>query len=383
MPTYVLLTGAKANGGDHLIVKRAKQLLKKHVPNIQFIELHRWEPLDQHLDEVNASQGIILCGGPAYQPQFYPGIYPLVSDLRKIKVPIIPFRLGWKGIPGDEQTVREYRFTASSIKLLERVHRDCQFTSCRDYLTKRVLERHGFTNVIMTGDPAWYDLQYLEDAFIPPQEIRAIALSVPARAIYQDQCVRLAGCLKKAFPKARILGTFHHGWNESEYVPAGFARELASLKKKLLAEGLKVVDLAGDLRRMEELYDATDIHVGYRLHAHLYLLSHRKPSFLMEEDGRGRGASEALGLRGIPAYSRAICDPLVMKLPIGRRGRSFARRTLGAGLKPRGDAVEEIMAMVNEEEANGFSRFRGLHETMTQYYHRAMVPFLNSIPGRK
>jgi len=177
VPTYVLLTGAKANVGDHLIVNRAKALLEKHIPDIRFIELHRWEPLDQHLSEVNASRGIILCEGPAYQPHLYPGIYPLVDDLEKIKVPIIPFGLGWKGVPGDKQTVREYRFSESSLKLLERAHRDCRSTSCRDYLTKRVLECYGFTNVIMTGDPAWYDLQYIEDPFVPPREIRTIALS--------------------------------------------------------------------------------------------------------------------------------------------------------------------------------------------------------------
>ena len=133
---------------------------------------------------------------------------------------------------------------------------------------------------------------------------------------------------------------------------------------------------------MERVYDEAEIHVGYRLHAHLYFLSHRKPSFLLEEDGRGRGASEALGLRGVPAWSRAACDSLLAELPIGTRIRSIARKALKAGLKPRGDAVEEIMAMVKEEVANGFARFQGLHQAIAQYYREAMVPFLNTLPKK-
>ena len=383
MPTYILLTGAKANVGDHLIVSRAKQLLKEHIPNIQFTELPRWESLDQHLSEVNASQGIILCGGPAYQPHLYPGIYPLVGDLEKIKVPIIPFGLGWKGSPGDERTVREYRFTASSLKLLKRVHEDCKFTSCRDYLTKRVLQRHGFSNVIMTGDPAWYDLNYLEDEIVPPCEIRTIALSVSAGTIYQDQCVDLANHCKKMFPEAKIVCTFHHGWTKTEHVPAGFAQELRSLRKKLLAESFEIVSLASDLQRMERVYDEAEIHIGYRLHAHLYFLSHQKPSFLLEEDGRGRGASEALELRGVPAWSRAACDSLLAKLPIGKRMRFVARRVLNTGLKPSGDAIEEIMAMVQEEVSNEFSRFQHLPQTIARYYHETLVPFLNTLPEKQ
>lgn len=380
MSTYVLLTGAKANVGDHLIVERAKQLLKKHISNIRLIELHRWEPLDQHLNEVNDSQGLILCGGPAYQQSFYPDIYPLVSDLEKIKVPIIPFGLGWKGIPGDGQTIREYKFTASSIQLLKRVHRDCQFTSCRDHLTKRVLERYGFTNVIMTGDPAWYDLSYLENAFISPSEINTIALSAPAGTIFYNQYLDLAEQLRNKFPKARIICTFHHGWEASEYVSTHFAQNANSLKENCLHNGFEVISLAKDIQLMKRIYDGADIHVGYRLHAHLYSLSHRKPSFLMEEDGRGHGASESLGLLGVIAWSRTNGDMLLTHLPI--YANSLGRKIVKRSMKARNGAVEELMTFIQAELNSGFARFRGLHKTMEQYYYSAMTPFLDTMPGR-
>lgn len=382
MPTYVLLTGAKENVGDHLIVKRAKQLLKKHVPNIQFIELHRWEPLDQHLSEVNVSQGIILCRGPAYQPHFYPGIYPLVGELGKVKVPIIPFGLGWKGFPGDERTVREYRFTESSIKLLERVHRDCQFTSCRDYLTKWVLERHGFSNVIMTGDPAWYDPLHLESPFVFPSEIRNIVISMPANRIYYKQSLSLVTRIKDIFPQARILCTFHHGWVPTEYdASSAFAHEQASLKEELIKSGFEAVSLASNLKLMEDEYSKADLHVGYRLHAHLYFLSQRKPSFLLEEDGRGRGASEALGWRGIQAWSRSALDDRLGKLST-RPVRSVARRVFNIKVRARQEAVDEVLALIRDEVNDGFPHLQGLHQVFEHYYHKALVPFLQAIPKR-
>jgi len=185
------------------------------------------------------------------------------------------------------------------------------------------------------------------------------------------------------FPDAKIICTFHHGWIAGEYVSFEFAQRMNKLRQKLLAAGFEVVSLAGNLQRMEQVYSEAEIHVGYRLHAHLYFLSHRKPSFLLEEDGRSRGASEALGLRGVPAWSRAACDSLLAQLPIGTRIRSVARRALKLGLKPRGDAVEEITAMVKEEMGNNFTRFQGLHLVIAQYYHKALVPFLNTLPEKR
>ncbi len=67
----------------------------------------------------------------------------------------------------------------------------------------------------------------------------------------------------------------------------------------------------------------------------------------------------------------------------GAYGNYFARlypMVLETGLKPRRDAVDEIMSMVREETVNGFARFQGLHEVIGQYYREAMVPFLNAIP---
>jgi hypothetical protein len=376
---YTLLVGAKENAGDFLIVDRAKKLLKEHRPEHEFLELRRWESLDPYLDDVNRTSAIILCGGPAYQKTFYPGIYPLVENLNRIKVPLIPLGLGWKGFPGDETNLENYSFTDSSIALLRKIHAEARITSCRDYLTKRVLARHGFNNVMMTGDPAWYDLTHIGKSFVPPSNLNSIILSTPAYNIFYPQSIEVAKALKTLFPEAKVLCTFHHGWNESTYLSREKAISFQHLKEAFERNGFETITLAADLQGMEDLYRNADLHVGYRLHAHLYFLSHRKPSFLLEEDGRARGASETLGLRGIPAWSRSGDPMQYTKIPNIRYVRGLVRRILKSEVVARPYAINEIISYIKEEFEDGFIRFRETQSVIDNYYE-VMVNFLRSLP---
>ena len=64
----------------------------------------------------------------------------------------------------------------------------------------------------------------------------------------------------------------------------------AALAKTL---GFRVLEASGDLSAIDFYRDA-DLHVGYRVHAHLMFLSHRRPSILINQDGRGVGQSVSL-----------------------------------------------------------------------------------------
>ena len=65
--------------------------------------------------------------------------------------------------------------------------------------------------------------------------------------------------------------------------------------------GVKTVDISGSAKAFS-VYDDCDLHIGYRVHAHIYNLSQRNISLLIEEDGRGAGVNQALGLNSIKAY---------------------------------------------------------------------------------
>ena len=378
MNKYVLLVGAMKNFGDFLIVDRAKKLLRAHKPGVEFLELPRWEPINSHLEEVNTAKAIILCGGPAYQPKLYPKIYPLVEDLDSLNVPIIPFGLGWYEFPGDDISWKNFLFTDSSLKLLRKIHSNCAFSSCRDYLTKELLVRNGFKNVLMTGDPAWYDLEFMGKEFVPLQEIKRIGFSLPQRYLYHNQSVMAAEILKKLFPRAKLVCSFHRGISADQYTTIKEARRLQRLKETLESICDEVVDLSYDLARGGNVYRKCDLHVGYRLHAHILFLSQRKPSFLLEEDGRGRGFSEAIGLRGIPAYVRRPLSNFLDKRQFPRKMRGAFRR-LNWIAAPRRTAAEELQNFIKEELDSDFIRFRGLSQIFDGYY-QIMKQFLQSLP---
>ena len=56
------------------------------------------------------------------------------------------------------------------------------------------------------------------------------------------------------------------------------------------------------------------MHVGYRVHAHIYNLSRRGTSILIEEDARGAGVNDALNLRHICAFKKKVMIPVKNKI---------------------------------------------------------------------
>jgi hypothetical protein len=358
---YVLLVGAKRNVGDHLIVDRAMKLLRALRPERELVTLPRWEPLDAHLDIVNAAAAVILCGGPALQKHLYPGVYPLVEDLSRIRPPLVAFGLGWKWIPGDERDLARFEFDRRADPLLSRLSED-QRVSVRDYLADRVLRRRGVGGVRMTGDPAWYDLDHIGGELVPPTVMSRIVVSVPADPVHHPAVETLARRLTERFREARVVAAFHHGWTAGPHVAERSAQAYIRLKERLEAAGYEAADLASDLASMETLYGGAALHVGWRLHAHLFCLSRRQASFLLEEDCRGRGASEALGVRGV----RSWC----MRTRFGRRRR----------LRHRSEAVPEILAFIEAELGSEFVRVQHAPRVIDQTFRAEMKPFIERMP---
>ena len=133
---YILLSGAKKNAGDFLIYNRARALLEEHVKG-EFTTFFRWESLEEKLDIVNKSKGVIICGGPGYNRLFYPGIYKLTDPLDKLEVPVIPMGLGYSGIPTN---IEEFQFTEESLEAIKYIHSKIDRSAVRDVLTQQVLK---------------------------------------------------------------------------------------------------------------------------------------------------------------------------------------------------------------------------------------------------
>lgn len=288
----VILTGAKKNVGDFLIGSRAKKLLREYVDD-DIVELDRFERLDAKLDVINSSKALILCGGPAYAENIYPGIYPLVDDLSKITAPIIPFGLGWSGSPANKPD--RFSFTHQSRKLLQDIHANIKYSSCRDKITEEILHQSGFKNVLMTGCPVWYDLQSIGKPFACSGEFARIVFTTPASPALLKQTYELMNILRQTFPDSEISCSFHRGILPDKHTSIRYSLAyltMSALAKKL---GYKVVDTSFALEKID-FYKQADLHVGYRVHAHLDFLSRRMPSILINEDGRGLGMVQSMML---------------------------------------------------------------------------------------
>ncbi|MBN2723914.1 MAG: polysaccharide pyruvyl transferase family protein [Deltaproteobacteria bacterium] len=374
---YIVLSGAKKNIGDFLITDRARKLLSHFRPEHEHVQLPSWENLEPHLEIINRSSAVIILGGPGFQPHFYPGVYKFVPDTSKIRVPIIPMGLGWKGEPGDFATIRNYNFTSDSMTLLKRISRESEFVSCRDYHTLEILKRNGIENALMTGCPVWYHLPSINRKFYPPEKIRKLVYTPAQKHLFRDQSIDMAAMLRKKFPESELFCCFHRGLNaDDEFTPRSNEKNDNYIRNKVEKMGFTIVDGAWDLKNID-FYNTCDLHVGYRVHAHLHFISRRVPSLLIHEDGRGRGVSESLNLMGIDGFQRRFFSSLIEKVPVHEISRAL--RGVRDIIKADTLSVGRTSMFLDNELENGFKRYTGFPVIIDEHFN-IMKKFINSLP---
>ena len=301
-----LLSGAVKNAGDYLITRRTKDLLKTVIPDSEIKVMVRNMPFHgSRLEKLNEAELALIGGGPVYRWNLYPDRMPLAGDaLSMVKPRLAILGGGWYGSNCDIEEVWKYKFSETTKKLLQRAVRDTGKLGCRDYYAMRVLISNDINDAVMTGCPAWYDIDKIGKRLDKMPEIRKIAVSDPADVKhYGEQSIRVCEYLKKRYPGAELLYIFHRGTKVDAYTDQETVNVIDGMKPRLLAMGYTIHDIASGYQGFHH-YDDCDLHVGHRVHAHIYNLSERHASILIEEDARGAGVNEPLGLWGIRAYSR-------------------------------------------------------------------------------
>lgn len=357
---YILLHGAIRNAGDFLIKDRAIALLRRFRPEQELVELPRWKPVDDHLDIVNSSDALILCGGPAFQPNLYPGIYPLTKNLDDIRPPIIPMGLGWKHPRGEWSDTWNYRFTPSSTALLKRIADSGFVGSCRDYHTLNALAHQGVTNLFMTGCPAWYNLDTLNQSAkksFAGEPVNKVAFSLGVRmyrnASFRKNTLLLLERLRERFGK-RLECVFHHPIN---------THDNAWIVDFLVARKIPHVDISGGVEKMVAHYRRIDLHIGFRVHAHILMMSQNGRSVLIAEDGRGVALKTAMG--GAVVNPFTSCESW---LRIRRRPHMVD------------ESILDIIRLLEHEERAGYPLSQAAHMGVRAHFS-AMKNFLNGLPS--
>jgi hypothetical protein len=291
---YTLFHGAKKNVGDYLIRNRAKNLLFEYTDveegDILEFEMVRKSISEQELSSVRETDAVIIAGGPAYGSGNFASIYPSLSDVLDAGVPVFPLGPGWKGTDEDE-----FQFTDESLALIERIHERIEFSGVRDLPTKRVLQKHGISNVELVGCPAWYDFEALGQSFEKPSTVESLAIStvVPRSRYYRKQFGYLLRRVSGEFPNADLYCSFHRGLSHDDHTPFIRSLHLKRFKRVANKNGYTILNPAYEPEKLEQ-YREIDLHIGYRVHGHIYFLAMRHPSYLFQVDGRGAGVSESL-----------------------------------------------------------------------------------------
>src|SRR5690606_22838374 len=158
--TYSLLTTCPPYGsqnvGDKPIEQRTKELIQKEKGDVNILTIFREENLEPFLDQINSSRALLLPAFPIRDTPMYPGVYRLIDNLSKIKVPMIPIGANWNTYPGDEESRNTLLYSKETIDFLTYINNQVEVISCREYYTIDILRKHNFNNTIMTGDPAWF-----------------------------------------------------------------------------------------------------------------------------------------------------------------------------------------------------------------------------------
>ena len=377
---YVILTGSKNNAGDYLIKFRAKQLFAELRPDRKIIDINGWETLSpSNLAIINESKALILMGGPALVEDMVPRVYGLADAIDKIKVPVVMMGTGWKSQKGNWQDTYSYKLNPKTTELVKKVNDSGYLSSVRDYHTLNALRFNDCENVLMTGCPAYYDQKHINTEFIP-KSVNKVAFSlgvsfIESPSMYKLMKENILAC-HNMFSDKEFEVVFHHSLNREKFSSA-YKSASNHVKKHnefadwLESENIKYKDISGSAENLMNYYTNVDLHIGYRVHAHIFMNSIAQKSILISEDGRAKGVKGAIGgvvLDGYFDFKTGFVSKVLNRLL-----SSYDRFTSNPYLS------KELLEEIKYEERIGFSRFKNSRQRIDSNY-KIMSQFLKQLP---
>ena len=269
------------NVGDMLITASAIDLIRHRCPDYDPVIVYREKPLEKVRKR---NFRTILAPGFSVNDRTYPDLFKLYQDKERLKGIFFPVGCSFQCPSPTREAYKRQVYSESTADFLAAISSD-QPIPCRDYLISEMLKERGYP-AFYCGDLALYEHEYIGSKFVAPRKIRKLAFTVHHNPKFNEQSFELLRLVKATYPDTALYVVHHSRINEHARAVADYAKSL----------GFEERDLSGDVQNLS-FYDDIDLHVGYRLHGHLYFLRKRKPSFLMIEDSRAFGISESGALK--------------------------------------------------------------------------------------
>ncbi len=292
------------NLGDGFILRAIERRVGRFLPECTVSPRVKLSTAEQAA--LARGKGVILAGANQLNDHYsiWPGLK--AADVWASGMRFIPFGIGLHGEGG--YTVG---LTADTLEILRAIHERIEYSSWRCPSTVRFLEAQlpelkG--RMLMTGCPVTYDDPLLNGTRFLAAENR-VAVTVTERNDFWERETRTIDFVAQRFRRADRFLVLHQN-----YSPAG---RFEPLKHRLLP----YTEVANPYERLRwyavkrgfhiispptadaclAFYQAIDLHIGSRLHAHLHFMSQNKRTFLVPVDGRAAGMAEYLGF--------PLCDP--------------------------------------------------------------------------
>jgi hypothetical protein len=284
-PRLLVTHGAIKNVGDFLIRRRGLSLLEHAGFDLRkTLVWPRWKMAEPSISR--ALGAAVLCGGPGLSHELYPREFPILRSLFEAEVPTSTLA---QGISADSH---RNGFSSTAVQALKRIASYGPL-SVRDELSRKLVATLDIP-ATMTGCVAWYDLTSLGQPLrVKEASLRGVVVTPPAKPRLAAQGIELLRIVARLFPTTPKLCSFHRGIGFDSQTPWRPAIASSILTRAASLLGYETLDSSGDLQRIGR-YREYDLHVGYRVHAHLDFLSRRYASVLIAEDVRGEGQQTSL-----------------------------------------------------------------------------------------
>ncbi len=269
------------NIGDNLITRSFIKLILNIDKNFNPVIHFREHSL---IGYSKKNKQIIYAPGFSIVNDTYPMHYKLFPSLDRLKY-FFPIGCSFQHQIPSMKSFLDYKYNQHTLDFLNYISQINGEIGCRDQLIVDLLKRNNIP-AFYSGDMAIYDEKFINKEFNSPKEIKSLVVSIGHHQIYYEQLLELLKFLQKKYKNAKLFISLHSRPNNLNLSLANTAIQL----------GFNILNLSGDISNLE-LYENIDIHIGYRLHGHIYFLSQRKPSILLIEDARSYGLSRTNGTK--------------------------------------------------------------------------------------
>jgi hypothetical protein len=293
--------------------------------------------------------------------------------------------IGWRAFPGEWHQTYNYKLSAPTLKLLGRIENSGYRSSVRDFHTLNVLVNRGFKSFMTTGCAGLFDLDYNTK----PYDDRAIknvsfslGVSFVHNKMHEKHAKELILALREKYRDQKFDVAFHHALKSEDFSQAysgkaTFYNKHEQFAQWLAQEQITYTDISGSAENLIRYYSGSDLHIGYRVHAHIFMCSVNRLSILIAEDGRGKALRDTInGLVLDNEYSAPNM--------LGKKEHLLYRlakrlKVLPPSIMPNARISSDVMANLDYEYSTGFSRIKGTR-VVINHLRGSMESFFKQLP---